>query len=221
MNNRVRALESLIAIFLVGLIIGIGGALLWVDRGPQNATDTNSRSAGGYKKNPIKLSGLLHLTQEQDAKIKAIFDDTRRQSAALSKEMGPKFEAIRSEANDKIAAILNDEQKKIWEQFLKERDRDESRDRSGRGGGRNDGGRDGGGPQLQPNPSGPQESQPPGLGTPQLGPNPSGQQQSQPPGFGGPQQQPRGNEGQLPRRGRTGSKSPQPAETEKKSQASS
>jgi hypothetical protein len=172
MNNRVRALESLIAIFLVGLIIGIGGALLWVDRGPQNSVDPNSRSGGGSKRSSVKLSELLHLTPEQDTKIRAIFDDTRRQSAALSKEMGPKFEAIRTEANNKIAAILNDAQKKIWEQFLKERDRDESRERSSRGGGRNDRRRDGDDP--QPNPTGQQEKQPSGLGAPPLERSPSG-----------------------------------------------
>jgi hypothetical protein len=212
MNNRVRALESLIAIFLVGLIIGVGGALLWVDRGPQDATDAGSRSSGGYRKNSVKLSDLLHLTPEQDARIKAIFDDTRRQSAALSKEMGPKFEAIRTEANNKIAAILNDDQKKIWEQFLKQKN--ESRDRSGRGSGRNDDQRDGGGPQG---------SQPPRLGDPQPGPDPSGPQQAQPPGFGGPQQQPRGNVGPMPGRGPTGSQLPPPAGAsgEKKSQATS
>jgi len=196
MNNRVRALESLIAIFLLGLIIGVGGALLWVDRGPQNATNAIPRFSGAYRRNPVKLAELLHLTPEQDAKIRAIYDETRRESAALSKEMEPKFEAIRNKTNSRIAEILNDEQKKIWEEFLKQRD--ESRDRSGRGGGRNDDGRQGSGPQLQPSPSGPQESQPPGFGAPQLGPGPSRPDQLQPPGFGGPQQQRRGGPLQAP-----------------------
>jgi hypothetical protein len=154
MNNRVRALESLVAIFLLGLIIGLGGTLLWVDRGPQN-TNTCQRSWIGGRRNPVKLSDLLHLTPEQDAKIKAIFDDTRRQSATLSKEMGPKFEAIRAQTNGRIAALLNDEQKKIWEEYL--RHRDESRDRSARGEKREDGGRGGSGLQPGQGSSGPRQ----------------------------------------------------------------
>jgi hypothetical protein len=192
MNNRVRALESLVAVFLLGLVIGMGGALLWVDRSSQNAAVTAPRFGTGFKKNPIKLAELLHLTPEQDAKVKAIFEETRRQSAALSKEMGPKFEDIRNQANSKIAELLNDEQKKLWEEFL--RQRDETRNRSARGDER-----EGGGPQLGPNPSGPQQSQPPGLGEPQLGPGPTG-----------PEQQRRGGPFQGPNR--SGSQSLPPGE---------
>jgi hypothetical protein len=209
MNTRVRALESLVAIFLLGLVIGAGGALLWVDRGTQTTSTTSPRSFMGGRRNPVRLSELLKLTPEQDAKIKAIYDETRRQSAALSKEMGPKFEAIRTQTNSRIAALLNEEQKKIFEEFLRGQ-QDESRNRSARGGGR-----EGGGPQPQTNPSGPQQSQPPGLGAPQLGPNPSGPQQSQPPGFGNPQQMPRGDGSSSPWRGPSRSQLPPPAGTDK------
>jgi hypothetical protein len=219
MNTRVRALESLIAIFLLGAVIGAGGALLWVNRDSQTTpatttTATGSRSWMGRKRDPVRLSELLKLTPEQDAKIHAIYDETRRQSAALSKEMGPKFEALRTQTNNKIAALLNDEQKKIFEEFLRGQ-QDQSRDRSARGGGREGGDRDDGGPQPQNNPSDPQQSQPPGLGAPQLGPNRSGPQQSQPPGFGNPQQMPRGDGSSSPWRGPSGSQLPPPAGTDK------
>jgi len=207
MNNRVRALESLIAIFLLGLVIGAGGALLWVDRGPQNADNADRRSLIGGNRNPVRLSDLLHLTPEQDAQIKAIYDETRRESAALSKEMGPKLEAIRTKTNSRIAALLDDEQNKIFEQFLKERDL-QGRD-DYRGGGNRGGGREGGSQQPGPDRSGRQQSQPPGLGRQQFEQNPSNPQPRVDPSK--PQQKPSGEGRSVPETGPAGSKSPSPA----------
>jgi Spy/CpxP family protein refolding chaperone len=126
MNNRVRALESLIAVFLLGLLMGAGGALIWSHNGLPNGASWFS--TGGNRNH---FSEMLNLTPEQDTQMKAIFQDTRRQTAALRDEMEPKFAAIRAEANGKIAALLNDEQKKKFEQYLKERDSPRSHARGG------------------------------------------------------------------------------------------
>jgi Spy/CpxP family protein refolding chaperone len=118
MNNRVRALESLIAVFLLGLLMGAGSALIWTRGG----LPRGSWFSMGGGRNPVKFSDMLHLTPEQDAQIKAIFDETRSQGVALRREMESKFAVIRAQANSKIAALLSDEQKKIFERFLKELD---------------------------------------------------------------------------------------------------
>jgi Spy/CpxP family protein refolding chaperone len=130
MDNRRRALATLIGVFLLGLILGLGGTLAWVRR-DLPAWPIAFRGSGGRN----HFSEMLSLTPEQDKQIKAIFDETRRQTEELRKEIDPKFDAIRAQANSRIAALLSDEQKKKFEQFLKERD--SSRNRNPRGDDRN------------------------------------------------------------------------------------
>jgi Spy/CpxP family protein refolding chaperone len=75
------------------------------------------------------LTEVLGLTPQQQTQLKQIYDEWRRQNDAIRVEMEPKFEEIRHKfdearagINAKIAAMLNEEQKKKFEQFLKEHD---------------------------------------------------------------------------------------------------
>ena len=115
MDNRGRALASLIGVFLLGLILGVGGTLTWVRRGLPVWPNAFQGSGGR-----THFPEMLNLTPEQNKQVKAIFDEARRQTADLRKGTEPKFDALRAQINSKIAAILNDEQKKKFEQFLKE-----------------------------------------------------------------------------------------------------
>jgi periplasmic protein CpxP/Spy len=138
MNNRVRALIVLIAVFLLGCLAGAGILHTWEQRvQPDRPVPMPMRSQQGRRGG---LTEVLGLTQQQQTQLKQIFDDWRRQNDSVRAELEPhfeairiKFDAIRIENNAKITAILNEEQKKKFEQFLKEQDvsRDTPRRRGG------------------------------------------------------------------------------------------
>jgi Spy/CpxP family protein refolding chaperone len=117
MSSRVRALAVLIAVLFAGCIFGAVGLRFWERRLPgDRGFPYSSRDQG----RPDRLVERLQLTPEQQAQLKAILEDSRRQIHDGRLEMEQKMSVIRAQTNGKIAAILNDEQKKKFEQFLKE-----------------------------------------------------------------------------------------------------
>jgi len=139
MKNRTQALAVLIAVFLVGCVLGVAGFRLWESRSQGEAVPLFPWREQGRAG---RLVELLQLTPEQNAQLNAILQDTRRQIDASRLDTERKMDAIRTQANAKIEALLNDEQKKKFAQYVKETgSRGESRDyrgdrgdRGGRGG---------------------------------------------------------------------------------------
>lgn len=142
MKNRTQALAVLIAVFLVGCVLGIAGLRVWQNR---------LQGEGGFlfpwreQGRTNRLVELLQLTPEQNAQLNAILQDTRRQIDASRLETERKMDTIRAQANAKIEAILNDEQKKKFAQYVKEAgSRGDSRGYRGERGDRGDRGSRGG-----------------------------------------------------------------------------
>ena len=59
----------------------------------------------------------LHLSPDQSQKVEAVFEKRRPQMTALSKEMRPKFEALRSETQAEIRPILTPDQQKKFDEM--------------------------------------------------------------------------------------------------------
>jgi hypothetical protein len=116
MNVRQRALVALVAVFLFGCFAGAGSVYLWL--GKAKASDSRFDRQRAH----LELSRMLQLSPDQETRFGEIMDQSRRQFEAARAEMAPKFQAMRTETNKKILAILNDDQKKKFEAFLKERD---------------------------------------------------------------------------------------------------
>lgn len=119
MNSRGRALAVLIAVLLLGGLLGASGMHYWGKWFQGNRSNLNPRREQG---GPDRLVERLHLSPEQQKQLKTIFEESRRQLDAVRAEMGPKFDAVRTHTNDRIAAMLNDDQKKQFEKILKEMD---------------------------------------------------------------------------------------------------
>jgi Spy/CpxP family protein refolding chaperone len=142
-TNRPRAFAVLVAVFLVGCIAGASGSYYWLKKD----TDIRSRHRDEGPPGPqgrqrwMQLLHSLQLTSEQDAQFKEIMAESRKQVEPLWKQQEPllkqmeplrrqldairdsqfdKLDAIRAETNRKLSAILNPEQKKLFEAFLKE-----------------------------------------------------------------------------------------------------
>jgi Spy/CpxP family protein refolding chaperone len=117
MKNRSRDIIVLVAVLLAGCLLGIAGNRYFERRflkSPGYSTGLRTQS------NPERLARRLQLTAEQEVQLKAILEDSRHQINAGTAELESKVEAIRSATNGKIAAILNDEQRKRFQQLLSE-----------------------------------------------------------------------------------------------------
>jgi Spy/CpxP family protein refolding chaperone len=142
-TNRPRALAVLVAVFLVGSIAGASGSYYWLKKNPDSHSrrrDEGSPGAQGRQR-WLQLLHSLRLTSEQDTQFKEIMAESRKQVEPLWKQQEPllkqmeplrrqmdamrdsqfaQLDVIRNETNRKISAILNPEQKKLFDAFLKE-----------------------------------------------------------------------------------------------------
>jgi uncharacterized membrane protein len=115
-----------IVVFLLGAIAGAVSHSLY-----QQYLRTKFFEASAQ---PIDIVGglakELDLDAEQTKSLKAIFDESRNHSIALSQKLWPKYQTINKEAEQqyqaiyreteqKIKNILNEDQKARYEEFLK------------------------------------------------------------------------------------------------------
>lgn len=144
MSDRPRALAVLVAVFLLGGIVGSAGFYYWFGK-PQPAPVANGRSGPQQMSGrPPTLAERLELTPDQEKQYKEIMSETWKQFESLRTEQeetrralrakqAPKIDEIWAETNRKFSAILNDEQKKKFDDFLKEMETMRKRPPRGRG----------------------------------------------------------------------------------------
>jgi Spy/CpxP family protein refolding chaperone len=130
MTTRKRALAVLIAAFLLGCLVGAAGFRQWGQWDVGRATFRSDFR--GMDRLP-QLEHHLQLTSDQQARLKDIYSDLRRQMDAHRADMDNQYETLRKETNNRIAAILTDEQKKRFEQYLKDAEGRRYSTRRGRG----------------------------------------------------------------------------------------
>ena len=116
MSSRLRALSVLVAVFLTGAVIGSGSLYLWLKSHPASRPIPDRMFAYPHH----RLPELLQLSPGQEARFRDIMDESRQKFDAAWTESAPKFGTIRAEMHAKILAILDNEQKKRFETFLKE-----------------------------------------------------------------------------------------------------
>ena len=114
MKNRTRALAAIFAVLLIGCLLGVAGYHYWGRGLQKHSAISGAQRAQGHAG---RLADRLQLTKEQKAQLNAILEDSRRQIDAGRKELESKMQTIRTQTNEKIAAILNDEQRKNFLQF--------------------------------------------------------------------------------------------------------
>jgi len=120
-TDRPRALIILIAVFLLGGIAGGAASYFWLKNYLDSRAPAFSRNVPQPRgQGRQMMSELLQLTPEQEARYREIMEESRRKFGELQKEQMPKINAIRIETNRKFSEILNDEQRKKFESFVKE-----------------------------------------------------------------------------------------------------
>jgi hypothetical protein len=155
MTDRPRALAVLIAVFLLGGILGAGGTYWSMMR------SQSSRKAAAQEHRPARGPGgppiqeLLNLTPaqeeafgrimmesrkqieelraQQQPKLDAIFAQQRPKLDAIFAQQQPKMDAILADTNRKVMGMLNEDQQKKFQSMWKEMN---NRGRRGSRGGR-------------------------------------------------------------------------------------
>jgi|WetSurSiteA1Bulk_404760.scaffolds.fasta_scaffold11852_2 hypothetical protein len=114
MTDRPRALAVLIAVFLMGCIIGAGGSYLWLKKNQDQARSTmQGFPSGPSPQGRQRMQELLQLTPEQESQFSKIMAESRRQMDAVRAQDQPKIEAIFTEQQPKIEAIAADTNRKV------------------------------------------------------------------------------------------------------------
>ncbi len=128
MKSKTGATILLIATFLLG---GIAGAVTHrLIEKPATASSAKTKGRQSPQEIVGEMARGLKLDGQQEEKLAEIIRDSRDQYRALSKQFQPQYQALRHETNEKIRAILTEQQKAAFEEQLKEVDaRNKSRNR--------------------------------------------------------------------------------------------
>lgn len=118
----------LIVVFLAGCLLGIGGSWYWLQRYTESGLPDGPPPPRGHRGIPE----MLQMTPEQEKRFGEIMRETRRQLDSLQMEQRPKIEEVLEQANARIAAILNEEQRNKFRDFIEDIKRWRSRDRRDR-----------------------------------------------------------------------------------------
>jgi Spy/CpxP family protein refolding chaperone len=114
MKNRTSALAVIVAVLTIGCILGIAGYRFF-ERGSHGKL---ADSAAGRMGHTGRLAEQLQLTGEQEKQLGMILEDSRRQIEAGRIEWDSKLQEIRAQTNERITAILNDQQRQKFQTIL-------------------------------------------------------------------------------------------------------
>jgi len=102
------------SVFFLGIVSGALLTNLWETRAPQIvASDPKSANRAKADRDVNKFNDYLELTAEQKAQVSQILKDSRPEYKKISDQM----DALRKQNRSQIRAILNDEQKKKYDDF--------------------------------------------------------------------------------------------------------
>lgn len=115
-KNRWQVRVAALIIFVLGFTAGILALNVY----------RRARPFGGNRMD--ELSERLQLTVDQKSRVQEIFSDTREQIRGVRREMEPRMNEIRRQADGRLQTVLTPEQ---WQKFQKLRE--ERQRRGGRG----------------------------------------------------------------------------------------
>lgn len=130
MISRKNAIAVLIAVLLIGCLVGASGIWLWEKKIRDNAMINDRYTQYDYS---IRFIDQLHITPEQETNLKEILEDSRIKINACRIEMQSRMDAIRVDTNNRIAALLDKDQKSMFERLVREAEARRGSGHHGRG----------------------------------------------------------------------------------------
>jgi len=115
-SSKAKAL--VFAVFCLGLGTGVLIANFYTTRVGSLSAQPNTPDRNQTAQRDInKFYDYLGLDQAQREKMHKIGEETRHEFQDLRKETQPRFEAIQESSREKIRAVLNDDQRKKYDDF--------------------------------------------------------------------------------------------------------
>ncbi len=115
-------------VFLLGVALGGFGGYIFAH---QKYTVTNASvppsDAVRRAQKVQELTSLANLTPEQGQQVNAIIADIQTQMKSIRKPLEPQFDEARQRGRERIRAILTEEQKPKFEEFIRKLDEERKR----------------------------------------------------------------------------------------------
>lgn len=120
--RRSSAIAGVVALFLVGVLVGALGAELVSRRHPWGGPPMGHGGHGaGHGMMAAELTRRLDLTADQQRQLAAILAQTHRETQALWREVRPRVVAVIEQGQNRIAQILTPRQRQEFEAYRRER----------------------------------------------------------------------------------------------------
>jgi hypothetical protein len=128
--NYLKAKILVFGVFFIGITTGVLIANFYTTRVASAPDTVNPQErAQRAQKDINKFSDYVGLSPEQLEEVHKIGEDTRRQLREFREETHPRLQAIQNAGRAKIRMLLNDEQKKKYDEFLRRKDQ-QTKDRN-------------------------------------------------------------------------------------------
>ena len=114
LTNKVKAQLLFLLTFLLGIVVGVTGLRLYESRyGRVASSDLTLLS---------DLNSTLDLSDKQMSEIENILNHSRQEYQELRNQNRPMFHAVRDRARLRIKEVLNEEQRRRYDEWNRERD---------------------------------------------------------------------------------------------------
>ena len=121
--NYLKAKVLVFGVFFVGIAIGLVIANFYTTRVASAPDTVNSQERTQRAEKDInKFYDYVGLDQNQREEVHKIGEDTRRQLHDFREETQPRLREIQDGGRVKIRMLLNDEQRKKYDDFIRKKD---------------------------------------------------------------------------------------------------
>jgi hypothetical protein len=115
MKSRLGVILLGLLVFFLGGVAGAASFYLYCERPKTSSPKANSKvdDVVDWMAREIKLDA------KQKEGVKVVIIDVRGRYRALWQEFRPRYELLRKESDDRINALLREDQKPLFEEFLR------------------------------------------------------------------------------------------------------
>ena len=116
-KRRRLTLAGLIVIFVSGALVGSALTVIFRPERARRGRRTIEETRDSMTE---KIAGRLDLSSEQTERLRKVVEDGLKELRELRREIQPRAERVAGGLREKVAALLDDEQRARWKEFYAE-----------------------------------------------------------------------------------------------------